>query len=121
MRFYTSAAAHDYSRMSTVRGEVAHQSHPQNTQQRMKIKESIRKKKQRILANSSNEVTRKMQKKKAVKKQKGPKKVRDLKKKTASERKATKKVRDQASFGERRCDDFDAVFLLFLISAGDFS
>jgi hypothetical protein len=28
---------------------------------------------------------------------------------------------NQASFGERRCDDFAAVFLLFLISAGAFS
>ena len=34
MRFYTSAAAHDVSRMVTVRGEGV-QSHPQNTQQRM--------------------------------------------------------------------------------------
>jgi hypothetical protein len=79
MRFYTSAAAHDYSRMSTVRGEEADQSHPQNAQQRMlKIKGSIRKKKQRILANFSNEVTRKMTKMKATTKKKktGQKKVR---------------------------------------------
>ena len=53
MGFYSSAAAHDYSRMTTVRGEVADQSHPQNTQWRMlKNKESIRKKKQNILSRA---------------------------------------------------------------------
>ncbi len=53
MGFYSSAAAHDVSQMSTVRGEVADQSHPKNTQQRMlKNKKSIRKKKQNILSRA---------------------------------------------------------------------
>ena len=70
MRFYSSAAAHDDSLMITVHGEDADQSHPQNTQQRMlKIKESISKKKQRILYSAkvkSIKANKSVKKKKAV-------------------------------------------------------
>ena len=90
----SSAAAHDYSRMSTLREEVADQSHPQNTQQRMlKVKESIRKKKQRILAIKKSDMKSVKKQKKKSPKKKGVKNVRNLKKKTATKKAAKKATR----------------------------
>jgi hypothetical protein len=41
VRFYTSAAARDYSRMITVHGEEADQSHPQTTTQQKRMLQEI--------------------------------------------------------------------------------
>ena len=80
--------------MSTLREEVADQSHPQNTQQRMlKVKESIRKKKQRILAIKKSDMKSVKKQKKKSPKKKGVKNVRNLKKKTATKKAAKKATR----------------------------